>query len=134
MDVSSSVVTRKYVPCAVLHHQPSTRPSLKPVSRIFFSPPTDVWRNFRPSLGYRRMAQVDDSMDATISWKVFPLKINGKGNIFDRQFLSPKQRPLLFSNFERRVANCCWRKVLDAGIVNMYCKERHHLYQHNPKT
>lgn len=33
------------------------------------------------------MAQVDDSMDATISWKVFPLKINRKGNIVERQFL-----------------------------------------------
>lgn len=42
MEVSSSVVTRKYVPGWLFQNQPCTRPSLKPVSRSFVSPPTDV--------------------------------------------------------------------------------------------
>lgn len=70
MEPSSSEGTRKYVP-AYVDHQPSTRPSLKPVSRGVASPPTDVEKNCRPSLGYKRMAQEDDCMVATTNWKVF---------------------------------------------------------------
>lgn len=64
------MVVRKYVPCCC-HNQPCTRPSLKPASRGVLSPPTEVERNCRPSLGYKRMAAEDDAMKATTSWKVF---------------------------------------------------------------
>lgn len=71
MDASSSVLTRKYVPCVLLHHQFCTRPSLKPTSKTLVSSPMDVDRNCRPVLGYKRMAQVDDAMETTTSWTVF---------------------------------------------------------------
>lgn len=70
-EVSSSVVVRKCVPCLLLQNQPSTMPSLKPPSRSLVSPPTDVEKNCRPSLGYKRIAHEDESMEATTSWKVF---------------------------------------------------------------
>lgn len=70
MEASSSVVVRKYIPC-VVPYQRATMPSLKPASRSLLSPPTDVEWNCRPLVGYKRMAQEDDFMEANTSWKVF---------------------------------------------------------------
>lgn len=56
MDASSLLVVRKYFPVLELKNQLDTVPSLKPASKTLLSPPTDVEKNCRPPMGYKRTA------------------------------------------------------------------------------